>query len=1170
MFSTPNSSIARRKRGGAAGGGAGSERSAAGGSEGERSNRSDEHAVTKQRNDTSASFNTTFASAQSNSAASLQGKKRSSWVNLSVPQPSYAYGAPSDDRERNSKITGRPTSISPGPGQMSYDEEGQQSATNANGSQSQTAAESSLPAKARYAELKKRREAAAALAAEAHANRSSASNGARRKKATATTDVVASPVRRSARLSDAGSQAGSISLERRMDDDDLDESHRTHVSETQFPGHQTIEEEAEDDEDEEEEGVRHSQTSEVEEAARHQPISASAPVHSPPGQARGQERRFGTGLHSFFMRAGSSLSPSGANSGLGDMSLQPADGMGIHSTLLRGAQKPSHDPMALLPPRGASSSVGPSGLEDSTSYDYAAEDALARDLEQRLDDTGSRSKSWMSALRSPWSQSAASAPPEMDSEAPRSNGILGDASLESQESTRTATRKRRGRPSKDSQTYRPDPQDFETEDDDNVSDGGQKHTHRRRARGHGPAGMQGKGGRDDNRIWTTKKRKGARRKSAQGAHESDSSEDDEDQGKNSEQEQDDEGHQQADETADTSRSAAKSPRKARGSTVSRYQASWSSALAARVPAVMKTVLWTSVVMAITSVLVVQVQHGGILAEISRARTSFTAPEMAPSDLQSLLSRFRKLESAVAGLDRLDGNVKTVQTELQRARQDLSKRISALESSSTGSRKTIEGLERKSDDLRRELDRSIDSLRVRQQDTQAEIDKLRDTFRSPEVAGGDQGTTSQEGKELRSRIAKLEDTLGKSSKELARLVSAQSKLEKGQTEVEARIGKLADHLPAQMPVRKDLKTGHLHVDPTFWTEAKKVLTPTNPSWDDFRKANEGALRSFLRDEVARRDGPVDLDARETLVSRDDFRALLDSELAVLKAELASKFNENLDGVKDEMWEKIRRTGEAYQTSGSISSGVSELLGKLDGSGSGSGAAGSGSDQVLALIEAALDKYSADRLSRQDFALYTAGGRILPSLTSPTYEIGSPRSWTSIVPGLREAPLLKGRAPVVAIHHDNSPGMCWAFAGNSGQLGVVLSHDVIVSDITIEHAPPSLVGASIASAPREVVVWGLVQRASDRSKLAEYRAKAAADPDAEPTPSPPADHLLYLGSYLYDIGPNSRAIQTYPVPADIRALGIATSILRFRFTSNHGNRDFTCVYRVRVHGDSTVSS
>ncbi|KDN52595.1 hypothetical protein K437DRAFT_173456 [Tilletiaria anomala UBC 951] len=1224
-------------------------------------------------------------------------KKRSSWVNLSVPQPSYAYGAPSDDSSRNNKITGRPASDSLSPSvasaaflpqdvdspMHSFDVGGE----GADADRAVQVDRNAMPAKARYAELRKRKEAAEAMTAEATAAPAANHRSRTRRSGTATSGhgsavnafssaLIGSPTtvsqtgrpRRSVRLSDAGSQPGDRDREIKAESDQ-----ETQISEKQFSGHRDslrsgmIDEEVEEEDEREE--VRHSQSlPAVAEATQSRDAQAHRHARTDTGNsALGGGGSGGGGLHSFFMRPRASPSP---GPGPADTSADANHSALLSSSsLLRGAQKPSHDPMALyrrqeqgranvaaqsdaMASRSMMMMMSPdsgagTGAEDSQSrsysYDYAAEDEMAREMEVQDDEDGradasndslhdsansSNSKGWIDALRSPWTAVITGSRLQPQAQTKRqlcvnSNGsaqqqIEGDNSLDSQASQRTArgVRRRRSRPSKDNQSYRPDPEDLDSDEDagrgsDVGSTDGRKHTHRRKARGSriAGAGLHDHGGRDDGKIWSTKRKRGKGRKGRKSADGAGAGEDRES-SELSELEDENGTHDDAENAAE-SRSPASalarrggcsaSGRVARGGAAARQAnryTRWFNSLR-HVIGFSSTSTALLTVFAILLLLAALIYPDGLSALSSRPSSSlfrhhgggnsvFSNPDLAPAELQGLIARLRKLEAAVASLGDIGADMRGVRSELTRARQDLSSRLAALERASTSSQKTIESLEQKALDLRRELSRTIDGLRLKQQDLQDELAALTASLRSLEsnVAPGTRGASgrgandaiaSTEASEIRKRISKLESDLDRNSRDLAKLNLARDKAEQRYGELEKRMEKIAERLPTQMPVRKDAKSGHVQIDPAFWVELKKVLkarddpqdgTSDTAAWSQFRQANEQALRAFMQEELSRQSKGEP--SKGTLISREDFRGLLDSELTVIKTEMEARFNNNLEGLKDEMWDKIRKIGDAYQSSGSLSAGSSSLLGKILDDGKGvpltlqDGT--DGREAVLSLIDAALEKYSADMIGRQDYALYSAGGRVLPSLTSPTYELSSSRSWLAkLIPGTADSSVVRGRAPVVAIHHDNAPGMCWPFAGDSGQLGIALSRNIVVSDITIEHAPRSIVSDSITSAPRDITVWGLLQNGEDKHKAAEYLRKLAELPNAQPIPTPPSDDYLHLGSYVYDVSPGSRATQTYPVPAEIRALGIKTGILRFRITSNHGNSDFTCLYRVRVHGD-----
>jgi hypothetical protein len=59
---------------------------------------------------------------------------------------------------------------------------------------------------------------------------------------------------------------------------------------------------------------------------------------------------------------------------------------------------------------------------------------------------------------------------------------------------------------------------------------------------------------------------------------------------------------------------------------------------------------------------------------------------------------------------------------------------------------------------------------------------------------------------------------------------------------------------------------------------------------------------------------------------------------------------------------------------------------------------------------------------------------------------------------------------------------------------------------------------------------------------------------------------IASFTYDIESNHN-VQSFPVQLDMKALGAATNKIIVRSKSNWGgeNVGYTCIYRVRLHGE-----
>ncbi|XP_059352236.1 uncharacterized protein LOC130688242 isoform X2 [Daphnia carinata] len=192
-------------------------------------------------------------------------------------------------------------------------------------------------------------------------------------------------------------------------------------------------------------------------------------------------------------------------------------------------------------------------------------------------------------------------------------------------------------------------------------------------------------------------------------------------------------------------------------------------------------------------------------------------------------------------------------------------------------------------------------------------------------------------------------------------------------------------------------------------------------------------------------------------------------------------------------------------------------------------GLGKDEVEQLIHSALGVYDSDKTGLADYALEPAGGVVLSTRCTETYNSHRPRLsiWGF---SLWSEP----NNPRVVIQPGIVPGQCWSFRGFDGYLVIQLSRKIIPTAFTLEHIPRSLApDGQIDSAPRNFTVYGLTKEVDIAG--------------------------VELGHYTYDnLG---TPLQSFQVQARSSE---AFSIVELRIHSNYGNLNYTCLYRFRVHG------
>ncbi|KPJ16854.1 SUN domain-containing protein 3 [Papilio machaon] len=171
---------------------------------------------------------------------------------------------------------------------------------------------------------------------------------------------------------------------------------------------------------------------------------------------------------------------------------------------------------------------------------------------------------------------------------------------------------------------------------------------------------------------------------------------------------------------------------------------------------------------------------------------------------------------------------------------------------------------------------------------------------------------------------------------------------------------------------------------------------------------------------------------------------------------------------------------------------------------------------------------------DYALESAGARILDTGETQEYVIyESSVGWALHVVSsvlCRECP---GASAI--LRPGTLPGECWAFRGSRGEVTIRLVGSVHVTGMSIEHIPAHISPTKeISSAPRLFQLEGLSHRG---------------DP-----------HPHDFGSFEYD--KDGKPIQYFEVQHPASA---AYLVVRLKVFSNWGHSLYTCLYRVRIHGE-----
>ncbi|KAG0019230.1 hypothetical protein BGZ80_006123 [Entomortierella chlamydospora] len=453
-----------------------------------------------------------------------------------------------------------------------------------------------------------------------------------------------------------------------------------------------------------------------------------------------------------------------------------------------------------------------------------------------------------------------------------------------------------------------------------------------------------------------------------------------------------------------------------------------------------------------------------------------------------------------------------------------------------------------------------------------------------------------------RVLSVEHRLSEVSEEVA---SMKKYITDGQW-IDDILKVLFDEVPNYVAVPRDPMTNKIRIPEALWDRIREVLIANdqiewsedevlsdshqNPSsrqykWMNFLNENERALHNIV-------------DGRITMISRNEFLNLVKTEADTIWASIEKKVVGLLE--RDGTFEE---TDTVFNPLPSHSKRISKV-----------------EQQVISdLIDEALARHSADVIAKPDYGLFSAGGQVIQELTSPDYQPPEkPTGWGRLGLAYLFSPPRRQFEPraVKAIQPDTHAGECWAMDGTHGQIGIRLARRITVTEVTIEHADPRVV-FDPRSAPRELEIWRLVapldptqqrffanrgdsivghdqggerhQRDVERKSNGNPRRQSPVMGTWWKEGSPwPGATLLTTIEYRIQEGVDSQQqrqetgtpansdnsfkpvvrrrrpelAQTFSIPLskqNVPSYGVVV-----RINSNWGQPDYTCLYRVRIHG------
>lgn len=128
------------------------------------------------------------------------------------------------------------------------------------------------------------------------------------------------------------------------------------------------------------------------------------------------------------------------------------------------------------------------------------------------------------------------------------------------------------------------------------------------------------------------------------------------------------------------------------------------------------------------------------------------------------------------------------------------------------------------------------------------------------------------------------------------------------------------------------------------------------------------------------------------------------------------------------------------------------------------------------------------------------------------------------------------PRMLMHASRSAGECFGFLGQKGEVVIRLQRPVRVDAVSIDHISSSMSpNGTLETAPKEFSVYGMFRKQNIPSH--------------------------FFGTFRYD--KQQQRLQLFPFAKE-RQTNRSFQLVQFKFLSNHGHAELTCVYQTGVHG------
>lgn len=557
-----------------------------------------------------------------------------------------------------------------------------------------------------------------------------------------------------------------------------------------------------------------------------------------------------------------------------------------------------------------------------------------------------------------------------------------------------------------------------------------------------------------------------------------------------------------------------------------------------------------------SIYIVAVLSSQVISSLTPIHDVFEHSPIPPQDLSELSNRLMSVEREVSShsihLKALQQSSLSID-EIKNQLDELAGRMSSLsgiqDSTSKGFSSELGKLESILGDVEGKLSQTISSVKNQHQFGLHLEAELATNLQNVAVLSGSIKSSNEKVEALKERIKYLAET---------------------ETAESIILNLLDKHLPERLVVRFDPVTGGISTAPEFWNYLSAQLAHRNISagsdsdlprqpitFEDFMHVNQKSFDKYLAKFFRDNDrGPNP--EQSTLVTKEVFKSVLQEELAQAKKDTVEALHKQDKRLRQVMVERIQNSQLESRPASEPGVLINGTRTALD-----------------LLIKQSIQRHVEHAISKPDFADPASGARIIPALTSKSYNWRdglqfADRQMLKFL-GVLGFGRMKVNRPQTAFNGDMTLGACWPFNGQQGQIGVALGKQMSPSDLGVVHIRADQ-SPDASSAPRKISLWVQLQddvfdaKFEQISELVDQTRTDEVSGKASMVLPPIPNDFVKIMTVEYDLGAGEE-FQVFPVPLMIKELGLATSNVIFRMESNWGHEEFTCIYRLRLFGSSS---